>query len=320
MKCIIQIPCFNEEKTLPETIRDLPKQIPGIDCLEVMVIDDGSSDNTARIAEELGVDHVVRLGSNRGLARAFSRGIEYALSVGADLVVNTDADNQYCGADIPQLVAPILNNQADIVIGCRPIVDHPEFSAAKKWLQRIGSWTLRQVSRTEVRDAASGFRAYSREACMRCFVYSSFSYCMETLIQAGTTGLRVESVDIGVNPATRKSRLFKSIPEYIFKSGMTIWTMFMLYRPGRFFAVIASLFLSLSAFLGARFLYLVYGVAAPEPGRTYLPSLIVMSLSGLIGFLLIMLGVLGELIRFQRRLQEEILFELRNSRPRRSPH
>ncbi len=316
MKCIIQIPCYNEEATLSATLKDLPKQIPGIDVLEVLVVDDGSTDRTAAVAEEHGVDHVLRLGSNRGLARAFSRGVEYALALGADVVVNTDADNQYRGEDIPKLVEPILANQADIVIGCRPIQDHPEFSPAKKWLQRMGSWTLRQVSRTEVRDAASGFRAYSREACMRCFVYSHFSYCMETLIQAGTTGLRVESVDIRVNPATRKSRLFRSIPEYVFKSGMTIWTMFMLYRPGRFFAVLAGLFLALALFLGGRFLYLVYGIPDPDPGRTYLPSLIVMSVAGLTGFLLILLGVLGELIRFQRRLQEEILFELRKDRPR----
>jgi glycosyltransferase involved in cell wall biosynthesis len=314
MKCVIQIPCYNEEATLPDTLRDLPKQIDGIDLVEILVVDDGSTDQTAAVAEREGVDHVLQLGSNRGLARAFSCGVARALALGADIVVNTDADNQYCGADIAKLVQPIVDNRADVVVGCRPIQDHPEFSWAKKWLQRVGSWTLRLVSRTDVRDAASGFRAYSRDACMRSFVYSNFSYCMETLIQAGTSGLRVESVDIRINPATRKSRLFKSIPEYLFKSGMTIWTMFILYRPGRFFAVIASLLLLLSMTLGLRFIYLVYGVADPDPDRTYLPSLIVMSLSGLTGFLLIMLGVLGELIKHQRRLQEEVLFELRRRR------
>jgi glycosyltransferase involved in cell wall biosynthesis len=165
VKLIIQIPCYNEAETLPATVRDLPKQIPGVDVVEVMVVDDGSTDRTADVARELGVRHVVRLGSNRGLARAFAQGVEYALRQGADIVVNTDADNQYCAADIPKLIQPVLDNKADMVIGCRPILDHPEFSPVKKRLQVIGSWTLRQISKTTVRDAASGFRAFSREAC-----------------------------------------------------------------------------------------------------------------------------------------------------------
>ncbi|HEY8240677.1 MAG TPA: glycosyltransferase family 2 protein, partial [Kiritimatiellia bacterium] len=193
MKLIIQIPCFNEAETLPATVRDLPKSIPGVDSIEVLVVDDGSTDNTAEVARGLGVHHVLGLGSNHGLARAFSLGIEQALRLGADIVVNTDADNQYCGADIPKLVQPILENHADIVVGSRPIADHPEFSATKKQLQLAGSRTLRWISKTTVRDAASGFRAYSREACLRNFIYSSFSYCMESLIQAGNMGLRVAS-------------------------------------------------------------------------------------------------------------------------------
>ena len=309
MKLIIQIPCFNEAATLPATIGDLPKSIPGIDVIEYLVIDDGSTDNTVQVAQACGVHHVVSLGSNRGLAAAFTRGVETALKLGADVVVNTDADNQYCGEDIPKLLPAILDNQADIVVGCRPIVDHPEFSPLKKLLQRTGSSGLRWISKTTVRDAASGFRAFSREACLRLFIYSRFSYCMESLIQAGNIGLRVSSVDIRVNPKTRESRLFKSIPEYIRKSGGTMLSMFVLYRPGRFFASIGAFFLAVAFALGIRFVYLIY--FSQHPGRTYLPSLILLAVCAMTGFLMIMLGILGELIRFQRRVNEENMYHLR---------
>lgn len=309
MKLVIQIPCYNEEKNLAATVADLPRHIDGVDEVEFLVVDDGSRDDTVKVARNAGVHHVLSLGSNRGLARAFSQGVEYALSLGADIVVNTDADNQYVGADIPKLLPPILENRAEIVVGCRPIEDHPEFSPIKKALQKLGSRTLRAISRTDVRDAASGFRAFSRMACQRLFIYSTFSYCMETLIQAGNTGLRVASVDIGVNPSTRPSRLFKSIPQYIYKSGSTMATMFMLYRPGAFFSAIASLFIAVAMFLGVRFVALVYFF--PEPGRTYVPSLILLTLCGTIGFLLIMMGIIGELIKYQRRLNEEILYRQR---------
>ena len=312
MKVIIQIPCFNEEATLPATIRDLPRTIPGVDVLEYLVVDDGSSDRTAEVAREVGVQHVLRLGSNRGLARAFANGIEKALELGADIVVNTDADNQYCAADIPKLLAPILANQADMVVGSRPIVEHPEFGPVKKLLQLAGSWTLRHISKTTVRDAASGFRAFSREACQRLFIYSSFSYCMETLIQAGNRGLRVASVDIGVNPTTRPSRLFKSIPEYIRKQAGTMLTMFVLYRPGRFFSSLGVLLMAGVFVIGVRFLYLVYVV--PVPGRTHLPSLILLSVLALGGFLCFLLAVLGELVKSQRRIGEENLYLLRRNR------
>lgn len=315
MKLIIQIPCLNEEKTIPATLRDLPRALPGIDEIEVLVVDDGSTDHTAAVAESLGVHHILRLGSNRGLARAFTCGVAYALAQGADIVVNTDADNQYVGADIALLVEPILANRADLVVGSRPIDNHPEFSPLKKTMQKVGSWTLRYVSQTTVRDAASGFRAFSREACQRLFVYSQFSYCMETLIQAGNTGLRVASVDIRVNPSTRPSRLFRNIPQYVYKSGMTIFTMFMLYRPGRFFATIGTVLLLIALGLGLRFLWLVYLDPTPEPGRTYMPSLILTAISGVMGALVCMLGILGELIKYQRKLQEEILYRLRLSCP-----
>ena len=312
MKLIIQIPCFNEELTLPATIRDLPRTVPGVDTVEYLVVDDGSTDRPADVARECGVHHILRLGSNRGLARAFAHGLERALELGADVVVNTDADNQYCGADIPLLVRPILDNKADLVVGCRPILAHPEFGVVKKGLQLLGSSTLRRLSKTSVPDAASGFRAFSREACLRLFVYSSFSYCMETLIQAGNEGLRVASADVRVNPQTRPSRLFKSIPEYIRKQAGTMLTMFVLYRPGHFFSALGSGLLAIATALGLRFLYLAY--LTPEPGRTHLPSLILLSVMALAAFLCFLLGIVGELIKYQRRVAEENLYLQRKSR------
>lgn len=314
MKLIIQIPCRNEAETLPATIRDLPAEIEGVSDIEILVVDDGSTDATVAVAKSLDVHHILSLGSHRGLARAFSCGIEYALSKGADVVVNTDGDNQYQGADIAKLVEPILQNQADFVVGCRPIDSHPEFSFIKKRLQRLGSWALRMISRTQIRDAASGFRALSREACQRLVVYSDFSYCMETLIQAGNIGLRVASVDVRINPATRPSRLFKSTLQYLVRSSMTILSMFMIYRPARFFVSLGCLLLAIALGLGMRFLYLVYLVPSPESGRTYLPSLILLSICGLMGLIVCVFGALGELIKYQRRLQENILYELRRAK------
>ncbi|MGI5867977.1 MAG: glycosyltransferase family 2 protein [Kiritimatiellia bacterium] len=309
MKLIIQIPCLNEAKTLPETIADLPRQIDGIDTIEYMVVDDGSTDDTAEVARQLGVHHVVSLGSNRGLARAFSAGVDYALAHGADILVNTDADNQYCGEDIAKLVVPVLENKADIVVGCRPIVDHPEFSPVKKLLQLCGSAALRWISKTTVRDAPSGFRAFSRMACQRIFIHSRFSYCMETLVQAGTTGLRVVSVDIRVNPQTRPSRLFKSIPQYLKKTGGTMLAMFLLYRPVCFFTLLAAPFLLLATFLGLRFIWLIYIV--DTPGRTYIPSLILLAISAFIGFLFLVMAIIGALLKANRRLAEEQIYLLR---------
>lgn len=308
MKLIIQIPCFNEEKTLPQTVADLPRKISGIDLIEIMVIDDGSTDRTVEVAHQLGVDHIVRLGSNRGLATAFRRGIEYALANDADIVVNTDADNQYCGADIPKLLEPILLNEADLVVGCRPIVDHPEFNLAKKILQLLGSWTLRKISKTTVQDAASGFRAFSRETCKRIFIHSRFSYCMETLIQAGNSGIRVSSVDIRINAKTRESRLFKSIPQYIIKSGSAMLIMFGLYRPGRFFSCLASPFIGMALFLGFRYLYMVYIKIEHVTNRTYLPSLILLVVCIIIGTMLLGLGIIAEMLKAQRCVAEENLY------------
>jgi glycosyltransferase involved in cell wall biosynthesis len=311
MKLIIQIPCFNEEQTLPQTIRDLPRSIPGIDQIEILVVNDGSTDRTVEVARASGAHHVLNLGTQRGLARAFASGLEQALALGADIVVNTDGDNQYVGADIPKLVEPIMQGHADMVVGCRPIAGHLEFGVLKKLLQLFGSWTLRAISRTDVRDAASGFRAFSREACQRLFIYSRFSYCMETLIQAGNSHLRVDSVDIRVNPRTRPSRLFKSMPEYLWESGSTMVTMFIFYRPSRFFGLLAAANFVGATFIGLRFLYLVYLVPHVAQNRTYLPSLILLAILAVFGAGCMAMAILAELIRAKRRLWEEQLYLLR---------
>lgn len=312
MKLIIQIPCYNEENTLAKTVANLPRSIPGIDKIEIMVVDDGSTDETVEIAEKIGVDHIWKMGSNRGLATTFRNGIAYGLSLGADIIVNTDGDNQYCGADIEKLVQPILEKKADMVIGCRHIINHPEFNSIKKGLQLLGSWMLRRLSRTTARDAASGFRAFSKETCQRIFIHSQFSYCMETLIQAGNSGIRVASVDIRVNPKKRESRLFTNIPQYVFKSGGTILWMFVLYRPLAFFLSLATIPLIMAISLGIRFLYLIYWLNQYEKlGRTHLPSLILLTVFALCSVILFALGILGEILRSQRRITEESLYMLR---------
>ena len=311
MKLFIQIPCLNEEETLPQTLADLPREIDGIESIEYLVIDDGSTDRTVEVAKECGAHHVISLNSNRGLATAFRHGVDYALRKGADIVVNTDGDNQYVGEDIAKLVAPVVAGRADIVVGSRPIVDHPEFGIFKKALQLLGSWILRFISKTTVRDAPSGFRAFSREACMRIFIYTKFSYCMETLIQAGNNGLRVSSVDIRVNAKTRDSRLFSSIPQYIWKTGSTMVSMFILYRPSRLFISLAFLTGSVAFALVCRFVYLVYLIPDPDPKRTYIPSLLVMAVFALSSFTLIIVSILAELARSHRRLTEESLYHSR---------
>lgn len=313
MRLFIQIPCLNEEDTLPQTLADLPREIPGISSIEYLVIDDGSTDRTVEVAKQYGAHHVLRLGSNRGLATAFRMGVDYALAHGADIVVNTDGDNQYCGADIALLVQPIIEGRSDLVVGCRPIIDHPEFGIVKKALQLCGSAVLRLISQTTVRDAPSGFRAFSRETCQRIFLYSKFSYCMETLIQAGNNGLRISSVDIRVNPKTRDSRLFSSIPQYIWKTGSTMVSMFILYRPTKLFISAAALLFSGAAILGVRFIYLVYFNSHTDPTRTYLPSIILLAILALAGFLMVVVAVLAELNRTQRRLTEEVLYQSRLS-------
>ena len=238
IKLIIQIPCFNEEETLPLTVADLPRDVAGIDIVEWLVIDDGSTDRTVEVAYELGVDHVVSHPHNRGLAAAFLTGIDACLRAGADVIVNTDADNQYQGSSIPDLVAPVLSGDAEMVVGERPIESIDDFSRAKKLLQRLGSSVVRRFSDTGVRDAASGFRAYTRDAAMRVQVFGRYTYTMETIVQAGWNGIAITSVPIGVNPKTRESRLVKSTSRYIWRSAQAIIRSFALYKPFRFFFLV----------------------------------------------------------------------------------
>lgn len=318
MKLFIQIPCFNEQSTITQTILDLPKSIDQIDEIHVLIIDDGCTDRTVAIAKDIGVSHILSLGSNRGLATAFKRGLEYCIAHGADIVVNTDGDNQYLGSDIKHLVQPILHNKADLVVGCRPIANHPEFSPVKKLLQFAGSWVLRKVSKSTVRDAASGFRAFSRETCLRLSIYSSFSYTMETLIQAGNSGLRIKSVDISVNRATRPSRLFRSVDSFLFKSGQTILLMFLLYRPGKFFSLAATVPLLAAFFIGLR--YVILTALAVDPSRTYIPSLIFFLFLTFSSLFLFLLGLLGELLKINRQISQDILYHNRVRNNYESPH
>ncbi|MCA9048128.1 MAG: glycosyltransferase family 2 protein [Planctomycetaceae bacterium] len=239
MKLIIQIPCFNEEKTLPQTYADLPRRIEGIDEIEVMIIDDGSTDQTVRIARELGIDHIIRHGGNRGLAAAFSSGIRACLQRDADIIVNTDGDNQYAGADIARLVAPILRGDSTIVLGDRQTSQVEHFTASKKMLQRIGSAVVRQLSGVQLNDAVSGFRAFSREAALQLNVITTFSYTVETLIQAGAKRLPVTSVPVRTNPKTRDSRLFKSIRQFVSRQAATMFRSYMMYHPARVFLAVA---------------------------------------------------------------------------------
>ena len=238
VKLIIQIPCFNEEETLPLTVADLPREVPGVDVVEWLVIDDGSSDRTVEVARALGVDHVVSHPHNRGLAAAFLTGIDACLRAGATVIVNTDADNQYQGSSIPDLVAPVLAGDAEMVVGERPIESIDDFSRTKKFLQRVGSSVVRRFSGTGVRDAASGFRAYSRDAAMRVQVFGRYTYTMETIVQAGWNGIAITSVPIGVNPKTRESRLVKSSSRYVWRSAQAIIRSCALYKPFRFFFLV----------------------------------------------------------------------------------
>jgi glycosyltransferase involved in cell wall biosynthesis len=254
VKLIIQIPCFNEEETLPVTLADLPREVPGVDVVEWLVVDDGSTDRTVEVARELGVDHVVSHGRNRGLATAFMTGIDACLRAGADVIVNTDADNQYQAASIPDLIAPVLAGRADMVVGERPIAEISDFSWSKKVLQRLGSSVVRRFSGTGVRDAASGFRAYTRDAAMRVQVFGRYTYTMETIVQAGWNGIAIESVPIGVNAKTRESRLVKSSSRYVWRSAQAIIRSFALYKPFRFFFTIGLVPVLLGVLVLARWL------------------------------------------------------------------
>lgn len=304
---MIQIPCFNEAETLPLTLAALPREVPGIDIVEWLVIDDGSSDKTSEIALANGVDHVVRLPRNQGLARAFMAGLDACVQKGADIIVNTDADNQYHAGDIPSLVEPILNGRAEIVIGVRPIAEIEHFSLAKKMLQRLGSWVVQIVSKTAIPDAPSGFRAISREAARRLNVFNTYTYTLETIIQAGQSDMAITSVPVRTNPDLRPSRLLKSIPSYIKKSMVIIIRVFMTYQPFKFFFAPGFLCFGLGFALGLRFL--IYYLAGHGGGK--IQSLILASLLLGMGAILIVVGLLADLISVNRRIVEENRWRLR---------
>nr|RNJ67638.1 MAG: glycosyltransferase family 2 protein [Leptolyngbya sp. IPPAS B-1204] len=307
-KLIIQIPCYNEERTLGITLSALPRQIPGIDTVEWLIINDGSRDRTVEVAKEFGVDHIVHFPTNQGLAKGFMAGLEACLRAGADIIVNTDADNQYCADDIPKLIQPILHGQADMVIGARPIWDTRHFSLTKKLLQNFGSWMVRLASNTNVPDAPSGFRAFSRQAAMQLNVFNSYTYTLETIIQAGQKGMAIASVPIRTNPNLRRSRLVRSIPSYVFRSAMTILRIFMLYKPLRFFTWLGAVPFGLGTLLGIRWLLLFFLV---DPTRSRAPSLILAAILILIGFQLWMFGLIADLMAANRRLLEENRLRLR---------
>lgn len=310
MKLIIQIPCYNEAETLALALGELPREIEGIDVVEWLIIDDGSQDKTVQVARECGVDHIVSHSHNLGLAKAFMTGIDACLSHGADIIVNTDADNQYCAGDIPKLVRPILESQADYVIGQRPIAEIEHFSPIKKMLQKLGSLTVRILSQTNVADAPSGFRAISADAAMQLNVFNEYTYTLETIIQAGHKGLRIINVPIRTNEDLRPSRLVKSIPSYVKRSMTTILRAFAIYRPFRFFATIGFLMLLLGALIGLRFLFYYFS----GNGSGKLQSLILAAILSLTGIQSIALAFLGDLHATNRKLLEKILYEFRKNK------
>lgn len=302
MKLIIQIPCLNESGTLDVAICALPRDVPGFDLVEWLVIDDGSSDDTSELARNLGVDHVVRHQVNRGLAAAFMTGLDACLKLGADVIVNTDADNQYEAQDIPKLTAPILAGAADMVIGARPIDETEHFSWIKKKLQHLGSWAVRTASRTQVEDAPSGFRAISRDAAMRLNVFNAYTYTLETIIQAGLSNLRVLSVPVRTNPDMRPSRLVKSISSYVRRSLITIVRVVIIYKPLKFFFWSGLAIGSIGGLAGIRFLFYYF----QGSGDGHIQSVVFGVLCILLGALLWVMGILSELIATNRKLLERV--------------
>ncbi|MDG5977173.1 glycosyltransferase involved in cell wall biogenesis-like protein [Hydrogenophaga taeniospiralis CCUG 15921] len=304
MKLIIQIPCFNEAETLGIALAALPREVPGFDKVEWLIIDDGSSDKTVEVALAHGVDHVVRHTRNQGLARGFMNGLRACLEQGADVIVNTDADNQYNADDIPQLTRPILDGKADIVVGARPIEAIEHFSPVKKLLQKLGSWVVRVASKTDIPDAPSGFRAMSRSAARRLTVFSDYTYTLETIIQAGQKNMAITSVPIRVNGDLRPSRLVKSISSYIRRSIVTIVRVFVIYRPFRFFGSIGLTLFAIGFAIGLRFLYKWFTTEAGYDG--HIQSLILASSLLIIGFHTILIAFVTDLLSANRKLLEEI--------------
>jgi len=307
MKLIVQIPCYNEEETLPQTVADIPRQINGIDSVEILIVDDGSSDRTVEVARELGVEHIVVNKRNQGLAASFRNGLDMCLKLGADIIVNTDGDNQYAGADIPKLIAPILAGTADIVIGDRQTDTIEHFSKGKKLLQKMGSGLVRSLSGTDVPDVVSGFRAYSRDAALQMNIVSSFSYTIETVIQAGSKQLAVTSVPVETNAKTRESRLFKSIPRFVERQINTIVRMYSMYKPLRFFLLIGSILTLIGVIPTVRFLFFYFS----GEGGGHVQSLILGGTFLILGFVTFLMALLADLVGFNRQLIEVVLEKIR---------
>jgi glycosyltransferase involved in cell wall biosynthesis len=306
-KLVIQIPAFNEEATIAQALRDLPKKIDGVTSIETLVIDDGSSDKTADVARKAGATHILQLKTHRGLAAAFVAGIDAALRLGADVIVNTDADNQYVAADVARIVAPIVKGSAEVVIGDRDIASSPHMSALKKFLQRVGSWTVGRASGLSVSDVTSGFRAFSRDAAMQINVFNPFTYTLETVIQAGNRNLGVQSVVVRTNPPTRPSRLYQGVGTYLRKSVATIFRIYTLYRPLKTFFAIGALLMFLGLAIGARFLwFLSHG----ERGG-HIQSLILAAVFLITGFHTLLIALLADLIAVNRRLAEDVLIRVK---------
>lgn len=310
MKLIIQIPCYNEAETLEIALNDLPKKIDGIDEIEYLIINDGSTDNTVEVAKAWGVHHVVNFRRNKGLAKGFMAGLDACLLHGADIIVNTDADNQYCGEDIEKLVRPILDGKADIVIGERPIDDTEHFSPLKKKLQHFGSWVVRKASKTNIPDAPSGFRAYSRDAAMRINVVNDYTYTLETIVQAGRNRMAITSVPIRTNPELRKSRLFHSMWGYVKKSMLTILRALMWYKPLYCFTIVASFPFAIGLLIGIRFLCYYF----TGNGSGHVQSLILACTLLIIGFITFVIGMVADVIAANRKILEDTQYQIRKIR------
>ena len=308
MKLIIQIPCYNEAATLAITLSALPREVQGFDKVEWLVIDDGSTDNTIKVAHDNGADHIVRHIRNQGLARAFMTGIREAVRFGADVIVNTDADNQYNADDIPALTEPIICGQADIVVGTRPIDSINHFSPLKKILQKMGSWVVRSASRTDIPDAASGFRAMSRDAARQLVVFDNYTYTLETIIQAGQKNMAITSVPVRINADLRPSKLVKSIPSYIIHSIVTIVRIFIVYRPFRFFCAIGVVLFGAGILIGMRFMWFYLN----GQGGGHVQSLILSSVLVGMGFQTILIAVISDLLSVNRKLLEDIRYTMKS--------
>ena len=309
VKLIIQIPCYNEAETLPLTLAELPRVLPGVDEIEYLVIDDGSTDRTAEVARQLGVQHIVRQKRNRGLASAFQAGLEAALAAGADLIVNTDADNQYFGPDIAVLVAPILDGRADIVVGDRGVADSEHFSALKRVLQRFGSWVVERAAGIPIPDATSGLRAFSREAALRLTVLSEYTYTLEMLIQAGVRGMHVVFVPVRTNPKTRQSRLMRNLPSFLVLQAVTILRFYTMYRPLRVFMTAGAALIAVALLLGVRFLFLYVA----GRGAGHVQSLILAAIFVIVGFQVCLIGLIADLVSQNRKMMEETLYWVRRA-------